>query len=91
LPWAARRSKCFFWKTWNVWRGTKIFDNFRWPRGSASWPASEATGSLVAGRRVPNYFKVERPKETLNIQVIYDTQELYGKINASRPVTVYPK
>jgi hypothetical protein len=34
---------------------------------------------------------VERPKETLNIQVIYDTRELYGKINASHPVTVYPK
>jgi len=29
------------------------------------------------------------PTETFNVQVFYDTLELYGKVSASRPVTVY--
>jgi len=28
-------------------------------------------------------------KKTFNVQVLYDTLELYGKVSASRPVTVY--
>jgi hypothetical protein len=28
-------------------------------------------------------------EETFNVQVLYDTLELYGKLSASRSVTVY--
>jgi hypothetical protein len=28
-------------------------------------------------------------EETFNVQVLYDTMELYGKISASRSITIY--
>jgi hypothetical protein len=28
-------------------------------------------------------------EETFNVQVLYDTLELYGKVNASRTITIY--
>jgi hypothetical protein len=37
---------------------------------------------------VPKDLKLNGPEETLNIQVAYDTLELYGKVSASRPITV---
>jgi hypothetical protein len=38
---------------------------------------------------VPKDLKLDGPAETFNIQVFYDTLELYGKVSASRPITVY--
>jgi hypothetical protein len=38
---------------------------------------------------VPKDLKLDGPSETFNIQVFYDTLELYGKFSASRPITVY--
>jgi hypothetical protein len=33
--------------------------------------------------------KLAGKEETFNVQVLYDTLELYGNISASRTVTVY--
>jgi hypothetical protein len=38
---------------------------------------------------VPTDLKLNGKEETFNIQVLYDTLELYGKINAWRTITVY--
>jgi hypothetical protein len=38
---------------------------------------------------VPTDLKLDGKEEAFNIQVLYDTQELYGTVNAWRPVTVY--
>jgi hypothetical protein len=37
---------------------------------------------------VPNDLKISGNQETLNVRVHYDTLELYGKLNASRTITV---
>ena len=39
--------------------------------------------------RVPKNLKLDGSAETLTVQVRYDTLELYGKVSASRSVTVY--
>jgi len=38
---------------------------------------------------VPTDLKLNGKEGTFNIQVLYDTLELYGKVNAWRAVTVY--
>jgi hypothetical protein len=37
---------------------------------------------------VPNNLKLNGKEETFTIQVLYDTLELYGKVNGSRTITV---
>jgi hypothetical protein len=37
---------------------------------------------------VPENFKLSGKSETLTVQVIYDTMELYGRVSASRQITV---
>ena len=37
---------------------------------------------------MPNDLKISGNQETLNVQVHYDTLELYGKVDATRPVTI---
>jgi hypothetical protein len=37
---------------------------------------------------VPNDLKLSGKEETFTITVAYDTQELYGKVTASREVTI---
>jgi hypothetical protein len=38
---------------------------------------------------VPKDLKLDGREETFTVQVLYDTLELYGKVSASRPVTIY--
>jgi hypothetical protein len=38
---------------------------------------------------VPKDLKLGGKEEHFKVQVLYDTLELYGRISASRPVTVY--
>jgi hypothetical protein len=37
---------------------------------------------------VPTNLKLSGRSETFTVQVLYDTLELYGKLNASRTITV---
>jgi len=38
---------------------------------------------------VPNELKLNGNEETFNVQVRYDTQELYGKVTATRQIVIY--
>ena len=38
---------------------------------------------------MPNDLKLNGKEETFQVQVLYDTLELYGKVNASRSITIY--
>jgi hypothetical protein len=38
---------------------------------------------------VPKDLKLNGKEETFTVQVLYDTLELYGKVSASRSITVY--
>jgi hypothetical protein len=38
---------------------------------------------------VPNDLKLNGKEETFQVEVLYDTLELYGKVNASRSITIY--
>jgi hypothetical protein len=38
---------------------------------------------------VPKNLKLTGKEEIFNVQVLYDTQELYGKFSASRPIVVF--
>jgi len=38
---------------------------------------------------VPNDLKINGKEETFNVQVQYDTLELYGKVTATRQVIIY--
>jgi len=38
---------------------------------------------------VPNDLKINGNEETFNVQVQYDTLELYGKVTATRQVIIY--
>jgi len=38
---------------------------------------------------VPNDLKLNGNEETFNVQVQYDTQELYGKVTATRQFVIY--
>jgi hypothetical protein len=38
---------------------------------------------------VPKNLKLDGKEETFNVQVLYDTLELYGKVTASRAVTIF--
>jgi hypothetical protein len=38
---------------------------------------------------VPSDLKLNAEEETFNVQVLYDTLELYGKVTADRQVVVY--
>jgi len=40
---------------------------------------------------VPNDFKVAGKRETLSVEVHYDTLDLYGKLSASRRIVLSPK
>ncbi len=37
---------------------------------------------------MPKDFKLSSDTETFTVQVLYDTLELYGKVNASRTITI---
>ena len=37
---------------------------------------------------MPKNLKLNGKEETFKVQVLYDTLELYGKLNASRSITV---
>ncbi len=37
---------------------------------------------------MPKNLKLNGKEETFNVQVLYDTLELYGKLNASRSITI---
>ena len=37
---------------------------------------------------MPTNLKLTGNEETFTVQVLYDTLELYGKVNASRTITV---
>jgi hypothetical protein len=38
---------------------------------------------------VPTNLKLNGKEETFKVEVRYDTLELYGRINASRSITIY--
>jgi len=38
---------------------------------------------------VPNDFKLDNDQETLVIEVVYNTQVLYGTVKGQRTITVY--
>jgi hypothetical protein len=38
---------------------------------------------------VPDNLKINGNEETFNVQVQYDTLELYGKVTATRQVIIY--
>jgi hypothetical protein len=38
---------------------------------------------------VPNNLKINGNQETFNVQVRYDTLELYGKVTATRQIEIY--
>jgi len=38
---------------------------------------------------VPEDLKLDGNEETFNVQVQYDTLELYGKVNATRQIIIY--
>jgi len=40
---------------------------------------------------VPNDIKLQGPEETFQVEVAYDTLELYGKIKANREITIQSK
>jgi len=37
---------------------------------------------------VPTDLKLDGKEETFNVEVLYDTLELYGKVKSSRTITV---
>jgi hypothetical protein len=40
---------------------------------------------------VPTKLKLTGKQETFTVQVLYDTLELYGKVNASQTIIVSPE
>jgi len=38
---------------------------------------------------VPIDLKLNSNEETFNVQIQYDTQELYGKVTATRQIVIY--